>query len=569
MLTSVRLQWGVKIGLRDGTALNATVYFPRGECRPCPAVCTLTPYIADSCHERGMYFAARGIPFIVVDVRGRGNSEGEFRPRIQEASDGYDVVEWVARQPFCNGKVGMWGGSYAGYAQWATAKEFPPHLATIVPVASPFSGVDSPMRNNIFSPERVQWLMYTAGRTVQTQIFADSTFWSSSFRRWHESGRPFRELDEIVIERSPLFQEWISHPEPDAYWDAHNPTAEQYAALDIPILTITGAYDDDQPGALEHYKLHIRHGTAAARSRHYLIIGPWDHAGTRTPVLRFGGIEVGPESLLDLSQLHIEWYAWTMGTGGRPDFLKKMVAYYVAVADRWSYADSLEEIAVDYRELFLDSQGHANDAFRSGTMDLTPGSGGPDHYIYDPRDIEGPEVEAEAAADRRSLVDQSITLALAGKQLVYHTAPFETDLDICGFFKLEAWIAIDCPDTDLYTSILEVCSDGSVVRLSTDAMRARYREGLRSPKLIDTEAPLLYTFYRFTFIARRIRRGSRIRLVIAPMGRLLEGLFSQKNYNGGGVVSEESVSDARAVTVRLYHDAQHPSVLYVPVGQPQ
>jgi uncharacterized protein len=131
----VQFTWSVKIPLRDGVHLNATVYTPRDQEAPAPCIFTLTPYIAQTYHVRGIYFAAHGLPFLTVDVRGRGNSEGEFHPFIQEAKDGYDVVEWLARQPYCNGKVSMWGGSYAGYDQWATAKEFPPHLATIVPVA--------------------------------------------------------------------------------------------------------------------------------------------------------------------------------------------------------------------------------------------------------------------------------------------------------------------------------------------------------------------------------------------------------------------------------------------------
>ncbi len=148
----VKFQWGVKIPLRDGVKLNATVYTPREQKAPAPCVFTLTPYISQSYHDRGIYFASHGYPFLTVDVRGRGNSEGQFRPLLQEAPDGHDVVEWLAQQPYCNGKVTMWGGSYAGYDQWVTAKEFPPHLATIVPVASPYAGIDFPMRGNIASP---------------------------------------------------------------------------------------------------------------------------------------------------------------------------------------------------------------------------------------------------------------------------------------------------------------------------------------------------------------------------------------------------------------------------------
>src|ERR1700727_1624840 len=155
---NVDFHWNQKIPLRDGVLLSATVYTPRNQKAAAPCVFTLTPYIAQSYHDRGMYFAAHGYPFLTVDVRGRGNSEGVFQPFMQEAQDGYDVVEWLAKQSYCNGKVTMWGGSYAGYDQWATAKEFPPHLATIVPAAAPFAGVDFPMNKGVFYPYDVQWL---------------------------------------------------------------------------------------------------------------------------------------------------------------------------------------------------------------------------------------------------------------------------------------------------------------------------------------------------------------------------------------------------------------------------
>src|SRR5688500_18693793 len=157
------MQWGVKIPLRDGVQLDATLYLPKNHSAPAPAIFTLTPYIAQTYHDQAVYFATQGYAFLTVDVRGRGNSEGEFRPFIHEGRDGFDIVEWLAQQPYCNGKVTMWGGSYAGYDQWVTAKEFPPHLATIVPVASPYAGIDFPMRANISSPYLMQWLTFTSG----------------------------------------------------------------------------------------------------------------------------------------------------------------------------------------------------------------------------------------------------------------------------------------------------------------------------------------------------------------------------------------------------------------------
>lgn len=551
----VELRWGVRVPMRDGIRLNATVYLPRNQVAPAPLIVTLTPYISDRYHKRGVYFASHGLPFAIVDVRGRGNSEGVFRPYIQEGADGYDIVEWGAQQSYCNGRVAMWGGSYGGYTQWSAAAQRPAHLATIVPIASPYIGVDFPMRNNIFCPYLVQWLTFTSGRASQERLFADDAFWAEIYVRWSESGRSFADLDTMAGNPSETFQEWISHPHQDEYWDLHNPSAEQYAAMDMPVLTITGSNDDDQSGALEHYFRHLKQGS----QQHYLVIGPWDHYGTGTPRAECGGVEFGPASLLDTPKLQLQWYAWIMQGGPRPEFLMKRVAYYVMGAERWRYADTLTDVTARHETWFLNV---------AGRLGREPGSDAPDSYTYDPRELQGPEVAAEANIPPSSLVDQDMMIALGARQLIYHSSPFEADTEITGFFRLSAWLAIDCRDTDFYVSIYEIGLDGSSIRLTTDAIRARYRLGLRNEYLTDTQEPLLYEFNRFTFVSRQIKEGHHLRLIIAPVGRTNQTLFTQKNFNGGGVVAHESVEQAAAATVKLYHDSQYPSALHTPIGRP-
>jgi len=558
--------FGVSIPLRDGVKLNATLYRPAGQREPLPCVFTLTPYVAQNYHERGVYFAGHGYVFLGVDVRGRGNSEGEFTPLLQEARDGHDVVEWLARQSYCNGKVAMWGGSYAGYDQWATAKEFPPHLATIVPVAAPFAGVDFPRRNNIAYPYDMQWLLLTAGRTAQEKIFGDDGFWIAKFRQFYLDHRAFRELDRFVGMPSPVFQTWVAHPMVDAYWDGYNPTAEQFARIDLPILTLTGQYDGDQPGALTFYRRHQALASAAARARHYLVIGPWDHAGTRTPQAELGGLKFGKASLLDLNDLHRQWYDWTMKAGARPEFLKDRVAYYVLGngAEEWRYAASLEAVTAEQRPWYLGSvEGRANDVFASGTLEATaPRGGRPDRYVYDPLDTSTAAVQAVEVPN--SLTDQRLALQQSGKMLVYHTPAFAQAFDIAGFFRLSAWLALDQPDTDFYVAVFEILADGSAIFLADDVLRARYRAGDRAARPVERGRVERYDFARFPFVARRVQEGSRLRLIVAP----LNSLFAEKNYNRGGVVAEETGADARTVTVTLYHDAGHPSALYVPIAAP-
>jgi putative CocE/NonD family hydrolase len=559
--TPIDFQWSVKVPLRDGVRLNATLYRPLDQKEPLPCVFTLTPYIAQTYHARGVYFATHDYVFLTIDARGRGNSEGEFTPLLQEAKDGHDIVEWLAAQPWCNGKVTMWGGSYAGYDQWATAKEFPPHLATIVPVASPRPGVDFPFVRNIYYSYDLQWLTLTAGHTGQEEIFGDAPFWSAQFSKLQNAHRPFRDLDTVAGNPSPIFQTWLAHPEPDAYWDSYSPTPQEFARIDLPILTITGQYDDDQPGALAFYRDHMKAASPAARARHYLVIGPWDHAGTRTPAKEYAGLKFGPASLVDLNALHKDWYDWTMKDGVKPAFLKDRVAYYMLGTEEWRYADSLEAASGGEKPLYLATSGGRNDGiFESGQLAAAPDrTSTPDRYVYDPLDttFSAWNSAQDSAAD---LTDQRGLIASTGKLLVYHSAPFAEATEFAGFPKLKLWLSLDQPDTDLAAFLYEIAPDGSSVPLGSEIFRARYRKSLREPMPVKPGAIERYDFDHFTFIARRIAKGSRIRLVVGP----LNTPFFEKNYNSGKTVADESGKDARTVTVTLYHDAARPSALYLP-----
>jgi putative CocE/NonD family hydrolase len=561
----IRLRWAERIPLSDGTALNAAIYLPKEQAAPAPCVATLTPYTIQNYHTTGVYFAARGLPFVAVDVRGRGGSEGTFRPLIQEADDAAQVVEWLAAQPYCNGKVGLWGGSYAGYVQWGAASRRPAHLATITPAASPFVGLDFPGRANIRPTGTLLGGLLISGPTSQAAITADGAFWTGVFRDRFEAGEPSRTLSASLGDpaRIPLpFAEWDAHPAIDAYWDRFVPTDAEFAAIDLPILSITGIYDSLQRGALEFRRRHLNLATPEARSRHYLVIGPWDHAGTRTPRATVGGLEVGAAGLVDLQRLQLDWYRWTMAAGPRPAFLKTPVAYYVMGADVWHHVDSLEDATAETRPLFLGSAGDADRLSGSGRLDSRPADGLPDHYVYDPRDVSGAALESQV--DENSLVDQRLVLAGDGKQVVYHTAPFEQDTEVAGFFRLSAWIGIDQPDTDFRVSVYEITPSGDSILLTSDQKRARYRENERRESLVTTDDPLLYEFDGFAFVARRIAAGSRLRLVIAP----INSMHWQKNYNSGGDVLDETFLEARTVTVAVWHDEGHRSTLAVPIGRP-
>src|SRR5205085_7096168 len=236
------LRWAVKIPMRDNVELNATVYLPQipdGSSAKTPVIFTLTPYISDTYHARGAYFASHGYVFALVDVRGRGNSGGEFEPFAKEPRDGHDVVEWLAKQPFCDGKVAMWGGSYAGFDQWATAKEFPPHLITIVPAAAAHPGLDYPSYNDIGMTYDVQWFTFTSGRTAQDNLFGDQKFWRTKFLNAYKRHVPFKSLDSFVGNPSLNFQRILNHPKTDDYYDAMLNAREQFHKIALKVLTMS------------------------------------------------------------------------------------------------------------------------------------------------------------------------------------------------------------------------------------------------------------------------------------------------------------------------------------------
>jgi putative CocE/NonD family hydrolase len=571
------LRWGVKIPMRDKVELNATLYLPKapdGSQPKTPVIFTLTPYISDTYHARAAYFASHGYAFALVDVRGRGNSSGEFEPFAQEPHDGHDVVEWLAQQPFCDGKVAMWGGSYAGFDQWATAKEFPPHLATIVPAAAVHPPLDYPGLNNVAFPYEMQWFTDTSGHTGQANLFGDKKFWRTKFLYAYKKHIAFKTLDAFVGNPSKNFQRILQHPTADAYYDEMVPTKEQFKKITLPILTITGQFDGDELGALTFYRDHIANASPQVRAKHFLIIGPWDHAGTRTPTDEVGGVKFGPAAVVDLNDLHRQWYDWTMKEGPKPGFLKNQVAYYLLAPGNsgangeWKYTDNFEALTDNPKTFYLETgPAMGNGVFRSGMLHETRPKEGeriipPGKFIYDPLDTHrGEEVEGTEDNQKTAGIDQRSALSIGSNGLVYHTDPLLSETPLIGCPAVTLWVSIDTPDVDLSADLYEIQPDGTSIALWSDIRRLRYRESLREPKLVKPGEIVRCDFDPGLLVARRLMKGSRLRLVISSPN----SIFWQKNYCLGGVVAEETAKDAHTCHVQIYHDAAHASAMQVPL----
>ncbi len=462
----------------------------------------------------------------------------------------------------------MWGGSYAGYDQWATAKELPSHLTTIVPAAAAHPGLDFPFTNNVGMRYDVQWLTLTSGHTGQPNLFADAKFWRAKFLDAYQQHIPFKSTDTFVGNPTPNFQRMVEHPRVDSYYDAMVPTAEQFSKITLPILTITGQYDGDELGALTFYRDHLAHATTEARAKHFLIIGPWDHAGTRTPTDEFGGVKFGSAAVIDLNDLHRRWYDWTMKNGAKPEFLKERVAYYLLASGNdgangeWKYASDFNQLIDNHHPLYLSAgNGGGHGVFAAGSLNPEPSTKGEDVYTYDPLDLRRGEEVENVDNEKTAAIDQRLALSMREDGLIYHTEPLPAEATLVGCPNLTLWLSLDTPDTDLAAALYEILSDGSSIALWSDVRRLRYRESVRQEKFVKPGETVRCDFAPGLFVARKLAKGSRLRLIVSAPN----SIYFEKNYNSDGVVANETAKDARTATVRILHDSAHASVLDLPM----
>ncbi len=549
------------IPMRDGVKLAATIWRPADQSKPLPVVLVMTPYISDETQQRAVRFAGNGYVYVSVDVRGRGTSQGKFTPLYGNGPDGADLIAWLAKQPWSDGRVVTRGGSYRGMDQWQILAEHPKHLAAAVPTAAVYPGWDFPQPKGVFLSYAAQWLAFTSGHTGQDNLFGDGMYWQSRFVDAYGHNQPFHKLADLAGSNRAAFLEWLDHPGYDSYWAAFNPRPADYARIDIPVFTITGYFDGDQPGALRYYREFMQYASADAKQHFYLLIGPWDHPGTRHPRQKLGGLAFGKDSVLDIDQLHIDFFNWILKGGKRPAILSDRVNYYVMGADEWRHAASLDDLSDHSLRLYLSSpDGPARDVFHSGHLAVAaPAAQEPDTLIDDPLSLEPAGDLLKPPADDY-LVHSSE--AFKANRLVYTSDPLDTPTTIAGAMELLANISIDAPDADIGAEVDAVLPDGRTLVLGQDMLRARFRHGATKVEPVKPGVIEPYRFDGFYFTVRELPKGTRLRLVLGP----LNTPNLQKNYNSGGRIGYETAKDARTATISVHLDPEHPSYLELPLA---
>jgi putative CocE/NonD family hydrolase len=532
----------VLIKTPDGATLSAVVVRKKGLTNPQPAALMFFIY---SNLERSLseakYAADHGYVGIVADTRGKRLSPEPVEPYEHEARDVNTVISWITRQPWSNGKVGMYGGSYSGFAQWAATKYLHPALKTIVPYVAAIPGLGLPMENNVFLNANYQWAFYvTNNKYTDDAVNNDNQRWRNMRNKWYESGAPYRRIDSIDGTANPLLQRWLKHPSYDKYWQDMVPYQQEYAKINIPVLTITGYYDDGQISALHYFREHYKYNPKA---NHYLIIGPYDHFGAqRGGVAVLRGYQVDKAALINTREITFKWLDYTLKGGEKPSILKDRVNYELMGANVWKHAGSLEKMSNHNLKLYL------TDAKVGDNYLLSPLKPGKPASIHQEADL----------ADRSTANNDYYPDPIIRKEinrsngLFFISKPFTRTTSVNGLFSGELKVKINKKDMDIGIVVYEVMPDGQYFQLSYFLGRASYAEDMATRKLLSPGKIATIPFSRSRLVSRQLSKGSRLLVVV----NIDKNSFAQINYGTGKDVSDESVSDAKTpLKIEWYTDS--------------
>lgn len=533
--------------MRDGVRLSADVYLPDDPALlPAPAILVRTPY--DNTREDyldwAQRFTAHGYPLVVQDCRGRGDSDGVFTPWADDFHDGYDTVQWVAEQPWCDGQVGMVGGSYMAWVQWTAAAQHPPALKAMVAAGSPGRWFrDWPYRwGALWAEDYVEWVNRISGRSYQPQGIID-------WRDLHQHRQP-RRLDDTLGRSMPHWQETLDHDTYDAFW--HRLDITGYEAMTIPVLHVTGWFDGCAPGSFHHFaEMRAR---SPVPEQQALLVGAWGHgAACRTGQAIEGVWEFGPQANLDLPAIWLAWFDyWLRGVGELP---VPPVRYFAMGANTWRDATAWPPADATQSALYLTAAG--------GLSETRPDAG-QRTYVYDAHD----PTPGAAQLSSEPLPDWSprdLAFLLQRPDVLTYTAPAVREpTEVAGPVKVRLYAASSAADTDFAAILADVAPDGAAVFLSHGITRASYRTSLATRTLLRPHEPELFEI-ELADVAHVVQPGHALRLLVCS------SLFPyyHPNPNTGAGYGDEGAGDYASAQQTVLSGGELASHLLLYVRNPE
>ncbi len=547
----IKREFNIRVPLRDGVELSADIYRPDTG-QPSPTLLARTPYNKNTrfAYEKGSWYADRGYAFVWIDVRGRGDSDGVFVPYRSDGVDGYDAVEWTASQAWSSGRVGTWGQSYLGCIQWLAALEKPPHLAAMVVYVTPSDPfVEHP--TGVRLPMTLCWYRMLDGRLLQ---YVEGVDWMGIYGH-----RPLLTLDEEAGFHSQHWRDDISHPPSDKqYW---GPLSYQrrLTELDIPVLHVTGWYDDVQPGTLGNFTRMSTEASSARGARaQRLVVGPWDHQLTTQRNRQLGKINFGPEADFDLDAFELRFLDHHLRGAANGVDDEPPIRLFVMGANRWREEQEWPLARTIWTPYHLSSGGDANTRHGRGLLlrQQIPGDHEPcDSYRYDPNDpvpfLTAPLSAQIGGPDDYAGVEERSDV------LVYSTPPLTKPIEVTGPIRLVLHASSTAVDTDFAAKLLDVHPDGYCQRLCDGVARARFQKGM--DREVFMEPGRIYEFNIDLWSTSQVfREGHRIRLEVTSSA------FPKYDCNPNTGAPLALAVGIEVAENRIWHTSQYPSRLFLP-----
>jgi uncharacterized protein len=532
----------------DGALIAVRVIRPKGApdgpAKPLP---TLLEFTIDESRHDGEECAAHGYNGVVAYVSGMRENSGKVIPFQFDGDRARAVINWIAKQPWSDGRVGMVGEGYSGFAAWAVAKRWPTALKAIATASPMAPGVDFPMSGSIFRNRAFGWSYSVANGLATPTGSSDNAEWRELDRKWYASGRRYRDMGGLYGKANPLFLRWLNHPSYDRFWQKMIPYKKQFASVDIPVLTVTGYYAASEPAALYYFTQHLRYNPHAD---HTLVIGPYDDRTLQQgPPASPRGPPLDSAAAINLRELRYQWLDHVFKGVALAPLFKDHVNYEVMGANVWRHAASIEAMAKGSLRFYLDTEGSADGhvltlhkpshaGFLEQTVNLTDRS-------------DATWVAASDVLVKKPPIRNALTFV---------SEPLTKATEFTGAFSGRLSLTVNKMDMDLDIVLYERLVSGDYLRLFGPAneLRASYARDRIHRHLLQAGVHQELVFHSEHMAGRLLHAGSQLVLVLGINKRPDQEI----NYGTGSDVSEESIAEGKIpLRIRWYPD----SYIEVPV----
>jgi putative CocE/NonD family hydrolase len=550
----------VAVPMRDGVTLRADVLRPRGA-GAFPVLVYRTPYGKEPALEEYTTFrhaVEHGYAVVVQDVRGRYASDGEFRPYENEGRDGYDTIEWAARQPWSNGAIGTFGLSYPGAVQWLAAVENPPHLKAMVPAMTFSSAQNFFYAGGLWDMSWMEWIWDNIAPDVRSKKNLPGPKTSGeAVAAWDQVAPkmlytlPLVQLEELRG-LAPYYYDWLTRPFDDPWWDWCD-LRNKYGRVHAAVLNLSGWYDDNYgpEGATTNFAGLLKARTASDPQTH-LMIGPWVHGVASTAKTKSGEREFGAAAAIDYDEVVLHWMDYYLQGSANGVEKEKPVRYFVMGDNQWRDADAWPPVstAVSYY-LVSPKPGEFHGSLSANPPRENKSFGS---FVSDPAKPVVNSYSVSGAHDYRELAERQDVLT-------FDTTPLERDTEVSGPIRAQIYLACDCRDADLWLRLLDVAPDGTAFNLMSpglDVLRASYRDLKKGRQLLAPNQ--VYELHLDNLITSNVfRKDHRIRVQVSAT------FFPNFSRNLQSGELENSSAKMQKANMSIYTDRRRASRIVLPI----